>query len=401
MAANQFLSQLIWFDSNPTRAADSARPQPLVKAIVTTGNRPSSSVAQTVGTQNPTAISELKRLTFLKSQTKKVRNDEIWDNLKKYVQSRAAPNAGPVQQFGIPVKTRDGEVVQGSHNLSAWSSYYVRLARDPNAAIIRGNAPHDPCTRGEQDAARERYLAWLRYHNARKPRAVNREESIQDETLQQLLNPLTEVTQGRYKSTQQTRELDAKHPSLRAVRLPFWGRACPKDHPTLTQQPKSGYPEFVLWHEIGVSCAVIENKTFWAYDEDFLNSFFSAGIVDDQTGDLKPRGQFRGGTVQHDALKQIWAQVSYFKNSIGAFTTGGNIFIFVKVGENEMCVSDVHKWTDEDVLEVLAGMSFLAIDDHVGLGLFPGQQTTWDILCPPYKRSGEWKNRMPKRPGDE
>lgn len=71
-------------------------------------------------------------------------------------------------------------------------------------------------------------------------------------------------------------------------------------------------------------------------------------------------------------------------------TNGSLLRAFVKTGPNEMTLSDTISWTDDTVLQGLAGLTFAAVDDSQ-LRDIPGQGPRLvNLLCPPADRVVDW-----------
>ncbi|KAF8503190.1 hypothetical protein JB92DRAFT_2970797 [Gautieria morchelliformis] len=227
----------------------------------------------------------------------------------------------------------------------------------------------------EQAQALDRLFPWFVAHHRRKPVAMTSEPSVQDEVHAQIIEPLNMLLETRYSNT-----------AGQAPQTPFypqWGRSCPKAHRNPGDKTNAGYPDFLLYQNPRQRQhgAIMEVKTWWAYPDDDFTSIFSTIAAQrgsgffDWTSDKRPA----------KLLKQLWGELYFFQANWGACTNGRKIVIFIRTGQNELTLSEIHDFDgDASVHRALIGMCFAAIDEGAGLRFVS------HTLCPVQDRESLW-----------
>ncbi|KAF8516603.1 hypothetical protein JB92DRAFT_2909504 [Gautieria morchelliformis] len=272
----------------------------------------------------------------------------LWQNLVVYSLPNGPGVAKPANVPGLPLTIHTG---QGFGNSTPFPS-------------------------GRQQAeVLDSLFAWFVAHNRRKPVAMTSEPSVQDEVHVQIIELLNMLLATRYSNT-------AGQPPQTQF-YPQWGRSCPKAHRNPGEQTNAGFPDFLLYQSPRQwdHAAIIEVKTWWAYPDDVFTDIFSTAGAQRVSGIFNWKAPLQPGKL----LKQLWGELHFFQAKWGACTNGRKIVIFVRTGQNELTLSEIHDFNgDASVHRALIGMCFAAIDEGAGLRFVPHS------LCPVQDRESLW-----------
>ncbi|CAL1713765.1 unnamed protein product [Somion occarium] len=264
----------------------------------------------------------------------------------------------------------------------------------------RDEQAHDLPSRDQQTRAVHRLNSWFITHSQGHTISVNCEAAIQDEVVKQLLDPLNMLLETRYDNSvfeppfdeteedvperpnDSDQESDAegeqpkKDPKVPPtgwldddcnpisapgdVCMPHWTRAISALHgDRKAGRSKAGFPDFILL------CgpqhlhhgAFAEIKTFWTYSDPFLEGVFSTPTITDH-------GVFDwdGVSAEESLIRQVWGEMYAFRSDYAFFTNGSKVILFIRVGQTSLCVSEIKRWDDPDVIHALIGLSFISID---------------------------------------
>ncbi|TCD67825.1 hypothetical protein EIP91_011887 [Steccherinum ochraceum] len=329
-----------------------------------------------------------------------------------------------------------------------WQNFknYTEPTTDVNTwkASLDATGPDDILSippAAEQAKAVVALLHWMAMQSQRDELLGTCELSVDDGVSQQLLDPLNMLLKTRYRNRVSCNLSDetlarrkfgwttveaaggvADPQQVRAYPqnafLPQWSRASSASHlfgateaapsERMTAQaadeqaieaalrakepPKAGFPDRIL-----MICAnlfshgpLAEYKTFWSMSDQIFEKIFYEGCAQTTTGkfhwDDAP-GWHPMMAFAVRLIKQIWAQMYFFKTKWGFVTNGSKLMLFVKTGQNELTCSDLHDLTDDDVLQALLGLCFASIDCS---GDSDREEPLIEYLCPKASREADW-----------
>ena len=87
--------------------------------------------------------------------------------------------------------------------------------------------------------------------------------------------------------------------------MPVWGRTVPDNHSEPDKKKRAGFPDFILFHSLEhlAHAAVMEVKTWWAYENDMLKTILSGIFL---TNALWPNDHLPVPLARDDAGYVIW-----------------------------------------------------------------------------------------------
>ncbi|KAH8091764.1 hypothetical protein BXZ70DRAFT_466931 [Cristinia sonorae] len=184
---------------------------------------------------------------------------------------------------------------------------------------------------------------------------------------------------------------DAQNPPLASF-FPKWGQAVAAAHlsgKSLVSLAKAGFPDRMLRKDANLFShgAICELKVFWGVTDHELAMIFSKSSAEYGTGMFRWDCDERQRTPLHDLLKQLWGQLHFFRTKWGFLTNGSKVLLFLKTDEQELTFSDLHDWSDPDVLQAVLGVCFASLDHDYGA---TSETALIGHLCPAGDRSADW-----------